>query len=138
MKEAVFVKYEMRKDGTQHSGVERIAKSLGMIPILEDDLYAVSACGGIITGCLGLSPMDVEDPITGEKRVVYAFELPMSQLKDPSFADRTADVEGRLHGPYHVTATDVPMSYQIVRKGLPPWALRYIDVPKDKIPKSLF
>jgi|SRR3989344_5659743 len=119
MKEAVFVKYEMRKDGTQYSGVEKIAKILGMMPILEEDMYAVSACGGIITGCLGLSPIDRLDPVTGEKRVIYTFELPMSKLRDPSFVEREAQVEGRLHGPYYVTATDVPMSYKIVRKGLP-------------------
>ena len=114
--------------------VKRIAKELKIIPILEEEIYAVAMCGGIINGCLGLSPREIVKD--GEKLVVYSFRILSRHPKNFDYYEREIDLEADWYGTYRVTATDVRMDFEIIRKGIPKWSLQYLDVDKDKIPSG--
>ncbi|MDP2907156.1 MAG: hypothetical protein Q8O03_04405 [Nanoarchaeota archaeon] len=131
MKREYFAQVGIHEKQSKETALSELEKILGIKPVLEEGLYAVSRCGGIMTERLSLSPSEgtVEGGTEhGKKYSGYMFQITdlvsSLGLKDLSTIHSTirqkiGSVEGvKLFATYDVTATDVPVDYKIIQKGL--------------------
>lgn len=103
--------------------------------IREKGLYAVSALEGMITGVLPLEPWEAKDK---EGKDCHCFALCVTDFahddKDLTLEELyeklkkcLEEIDGVIFATvFHVTATDVPLSYSIIKREeeLPSYALR--------------
>lgn len=129
MKREYFAQVGIPEKQSKETALSELEKILGIKPVLEEGLYAVSRCEGMITGRLSLSPSEgtVEGGTEhGKKYSSYMFQITYLisslDLKDldtihSTIKKRIEPIEGvKLFATYDVTATDVPASYKIIQK----------------------
>jgi len=129
MKQEYFAQVGVHEKQDEEQVISELEKILGIKPILEEGMYAVSRCEGMATGRLSLSPF--ESTVQGGKEHGKKYKSYMFQITDlvsPGMKDldiihstikkKIGTVEGaKLFTTYDITATDVPADYKIIQKG---------------------
>lgn len=130
MKREYFAQIGIAEKQSKGIALSKLEKIIGVKPVLEEGMHAVSRCEGLVTGRLSLSPFEgtvkggTED---GKKYSSYMFQITHLAetlgLKDldtvhSTITKKLESLEGvRLFAVYDVTATDVPADYKIIQRG---------------------
>lgn len=130
MKREYFAQIGIHEKQDKEAALSELEKILGIKPILEEGLYAVSRCEGMVTGRLSLSPSEgiVEGGTEHGKRyssymfqvtgLVSSLDLKGLDTVHSTVKKKIAPVKGaKLFMTYDVTATDVLADCQVIQKG---------------------